>query len=198
MKRWIAALLLGVSTLAAANAPGNGKAAVEPDTTYMVEIAVFTCPHCRAVDGFTAKIESELGKQFVFSPLATGGNDAAERAWFALREGRNPERVRAALYALHQDMRLSSPNEAEVTDWLNLHSGVNQDALAASMKGKKPIESVEKVRRLVGISGVLTVPAFVFIRNGKVLGTLEKGSLDPKDFVDEGMRRYRQFNGDVK
>lgn len=143
---------------------------------YVVELAVFTCPHCQALEAATRPLEQRLGEAFVFAPVAAPGAPAyLARAYYALRDELPQRRLRAALFLLARDMRFKPGADIEVIEWLRLRGlPVDAEKALTAMRGEAVAAAMERARRLAALAGVSAVPAMVVVTGGAVVTSVTK------------------------
>ena len=169
--------------------------AAEAKRVFMVEIAVFTCPASRETNTMIEAVEREVGKEFVFAPISEGQVSPAVRAWFALRDDGQAGRVRSMLFKLMQDVRMESPSDRDVAEWIGITAETTTQAkvVETKMRSMAVGRAVNRAVRLTQKAGVRKVPAFVYVSGDEVLGVVERGEMSAEQFVARGLERYRQL-----
>jgi len=169
--------LLGLGLIAAT---GSVKAeANSVREVFMVELAVFTCPASKETNTKLDAIEREVGANFVFAPISEGSVSPAVKAWYALRDEVNSERVRRMLFSLMQDVRMETPSDKDVAEWLGITAEVSVPAKDVEIKMHSVAvgKAVNRAVHLTKKAGVRHVPAFVYVSGQDVLAVVERGDM---------------------
>lgn len=193
MKRLLGIYLAALIASAGVLAPA-GFAQAEKIPPYVVELAVFTCPHCRALQSQTRELEHMLGNRFVFAPLATkNGNNTAIRVYYALRDRRDESKIKAGLFELIQGLRMSPGSMGEVIEYLRLHGvELNPRNVARKAMSTKVSNAMQRAVNLAHAAGVSAVPAMVIVRDGRVAGVFQKSASESNADLVERVKKAIQ------
>jgi hypothetical protein len=163
---------------------------VNADPVYLVELADFACPHCHHMEGYQSQIETAIAKTngiFDFAPvMAEKQSDASAKVYFASRS-QGPKIARETEALLFTAMATDGLPVQNVTqaivfleqDWPGNMVQPNWQNLEKASDGPAAVAAAKKAMALGSSLGVSKLPAFVFIRDGKPIGVLERGTRYP-------------------
>lgn len=152
-------------SLAVWSAPGEID-----DQPYVVELAVFSCPHCYRLDSEAAGLRRDLGDHFIFAPVVTDPTrDYAGRTYYALRNHVDRDALRTSLFELIRKMRFDAANVGEVVAFLNTQ-GIDTGRLDVEslVRSDQTTSAIRRTVRLAREANVNLVPAMVIVRNNEI------------------------------
>lgn len=163
---------------------------------YLVNLVVFTCPECQAMSQGASTFERSMGSRFRYAPLPFNREAPLVRAWYALRRLENREEIRRILYDIPHVMRIMNPSIEEVIEFVRLgRIDVEAVDLRRRMFSTEVDAAMARAIRLTEMAGIATVPAFVWIREGKVIFAAERGTTPTIEFAAEVMKEHRNLSG---
>lgn len=195
MKRWLPLLIFPLLLLA-----GAAKA-----NLVVVHLAAFSCKYCAAVEAKTPWLKAELerlGATYSFAPIAltSYASFSAELFYFSVREV-DPSKTwhaRDLLFDAVHGNGLLLENIGQAAEWLHLKSPTNHVVWAAAVAASEtqpPRNAVIRAQTLAEVAAITAVPAFVLVRNGKVL-TVVQHQLDesPADLIKRLIDTVRAYD----
>lgn len=175
--------------------PWNAWAEESPEI-YVVELAVFTCPYCKALEAHTGALSMALGDHFVFAPVVVPGRfSPGAKVYYALRDEVNPRLLRGKIFMLIQTMRFSPQSMADIVQWLRIQ-GLQFDAEQALQEAEGPLvaRAVDRAVRLAVMAGVSAVPALIVVADGEVVAAYEQSRASTgARIVDKVLNKVEQL-----
>lgn len=173
--------LLAIAALALA-----GVAHAQASEIDVVKIMNFGCPYCRAAESIDGYIKQEVeasGGKFVWAPVPVLKDDSglSSEAYYAARDI-DPafgEAFKTSMYKATQDMQIALNTQMDIYTWIQQdlpqYSGDFQKLfqLAAAPKAEK---SVALAFRIAQQAGVSDLPGYVFLKDGQVVGLVDRTS----------------------
>jgi hypothetical protein len=174
-------------------------AGVAQANSVLVHFAAFSCKHCAAMERYVPQIKAEMarvGGTYSFAPISLreGTQFAPELGYFAVRETAPAlaEETRKHLFNAMYDNGLPLDAPSDVVEWLALQDSGNAHVWQAipAASGTSPVRSaLGRAYRLVGSANVSEVPAFVLLRDGTVIATVQR---HPGEAPDDLFGRLRE------
>lgn len=164
-----------------AGAAWSAQAAVS-----VVKVINFSCEFCKASEALDPPIRSVVelaGGKMVYAAMPADENSdgSRERMYYAARAkwpALEP-RIREALYRGAQDLGYPLATANQTAEWLSTDlADLNYDwvSLVQSSATGEPKEAFTRALRLAVQAGVQVLPAYVVVRDGQVLQTLDVDS----------------------
>ena len=177
-RQWLRAM--GAIGLAAAGLPTTAA-----DPVDVVKILSFSCSFCRdseVHDGAIARAAAERGGRFVWAPVPTHPEDrfaAKERVYYAARDmnARLGQAVKQSLYKGTQDQGQVLFDYMPIYAWLvgDIPQHARElDTLIEKARGPESHAALQRAIRLAVNAGVDAVPAYVLLRGGRVVETIDR------------------------
>lgn len=174
-------------------------AAFAEDPVHMVAIMAFSCPSSEEVERYLPVLERSLKSQFRFGPVRATPDDRMARLWYGIRGRDDAYKGRRAMYDMLHKMRMLKYSDVDLAEWVALQGvAMTSDEVIAAMKDDKTFQAVERAGRLAQMADVVRVPTFVYVQGTQILGSLTRSSEEPAEFVQKGLRLYRQFAGEMR
>lgn len=176
-----------------------GSFSAHADDLYVVELALFTCPHCLAVENSLRPLEAIAGERLSFAPVPDSDPDMATLSYYAMRDafGTQEKEFRAALFAARQTLLLPLANSEEVIEYLQqrgLRPPMTANELDEAIRSSDVNRALGRLQNLMELAGVTAVPSFVLIRDGQVLTSIQKGSESAQEFMRRVVTVVRENN----
>jgi hypothetical protein len=158
--------------------------AATPAPLHIVKLLNFGCPVCRASEANDPTIEAaarDAGATLSYAPVPISGDapTSREQVYYAIRPlGPQVEReVRESLYKGAQDAGQVFDTTASVLVWL--HNDLPKLKLnsAAVEKAAADEAPLRRAVRLVMLAHTTSVPDYVFIQDGQVIGSVSPATL---------------------
>ncbi|WP_018234316.1 thioredoxin domain-containing protein [Thioalkalivibrio thiocyanodenitrificans] len=158
------------------------------NSIFLVEVANFSCPYCRAMSRWHDHLETavrQYGGAFRFAPISLSEhNDTRELIYYGARQlgAEAAERVKEALYRGAQDDQLPMETEAQVLEFLGRAPSTrtfNLAQLQVAARSEEAREAHQRALRLAHMARVNLLPSYVFIQDGRPVYTLERHDDQP-------------------
>jgi protein-disulfide isomerase len=149
----------------------------------VVKVINFSCPYCKSTESMDPPIRRAVeaaGGSMVYAAMPADANSdgSRERMYYAAREA-YPElepRIRASLYKGAQDLGYPLASALQSAEWLSTDlADLNHDwtRVARTADDGEPLRAFQRAIRLAVQAGVQALPAYVVVKDGVVLHTLD-------------------------
>lgn len=152
----------------------------------VVKVINFSCPYCKSTEAMDPPIRRAVeatGGQMVYAamPADEASDGSRERMYYAARAAlpQHEPKVREALYRGAQDLGYPLATASQTAEWLStdLESlNVDWNHLARGAETGEAAGAFQRALRLAVQAGVQVLPAYVIVRDGQVLQTLDVDS----------------------
>lgn len=148
-----------------------------PGKIEVVEVFAYTCPHCATLQPRITAWEATLPAdvEFRYAPMAHGVSEPIARAFYAAEAMGERERTHDALFeAIAMKRRLRTGTAEELAD-LYAESGVDRDALLATMKSFAVNAQIARNQKAVERWAIEATPTLIVNGRYKVTVTQDRG-----------------------
>jgi len=162
----------------------------------IVHMASFACQHCQKYEAYAPGLQATAERadiKYIFAPISlkTDSSYYPELAYYGARalSATAARKARAALFQ-GQVQGLPFEDSAQVVEWLRLKEPMESvvwESLPSEMEENTTRSALYRAYRLLSASGVTSVPAVIWVRNGVVAGSIQ---------LEEG-ESLSKFNGRV-
>ena len=164
-----------------------------PGKIEVVEVFAYTCPHCASLQPKMTAWEATLPAdvEFRYAPMAHGVSEPIARAFYAAEAMGERQRTHDALFeAIAVKRRLKSGSAEEMAD-LYAESGVDRDALLATMKSFAVNAQVARTKKAIERWAIEATPTLIVNGRYKVSVTQDRGHEGLISAVDHLIARER-------
>lgn len=164
-----------------------------PGKIEVVEVFAYTCPHCASLQPRITAWEATLPAdvEFRYAPMAHGVSEPIARAFYAAEAMGERKRTHDAMFeAIAIKRRLRSGTAEELAD-LYAESGVDRDALLATMKSFAVNAQIARNQKAVERWAIEATPTVIVNGRYKVTVTQDRGHDGLISAVDHLIARER-------
>ena len=205
MKKFLAILMLTLSTLAFADAPKVGTefvAVAQPISTdnpakiEVMEIFWYGCPHCYHMEEPLNAWVKKLPSDVYFKRMPGLPNPSwapMAKAFYAMETLGVGEKLHTKLFeAIHKQKTLNPTDEKAAIDWVTLQSGSDRLKVEQAFKSFTMNTDLNRAAQIFRASGATGVPTLVidgkYITSATQAGGNEQ-ALKVADYVIDNMRK---------
>lgn len=161
---------------------------VKADPVYIVKIINFSCAYCRASESIDPPIIQAVegtGGKFVYAPLTWGEGQSSTKDlayyWLKTKYAKSEDNIRDSFYKGSQDFGYLFEDPSQILVFLKQEYAGAFDSLTVEEISNALNSDIAQGRRhkalKLGVeAGVNAVPAYIFVKNGKAVGLLDRES----------------------